>query len=98
MTTTPEPAAHESHWTSEAAAPTPGHRPRRRSMAELADLELTADAILERQNQPAPLAVATLDHDKIWANFREGKGTPTAASTLVQPEIDRAEIERRLKR
>jgi hypothetical protein len=73
-------------------------------MSELADFERTADDILARQAQHVPnpspdLAVASLDYDTIWKNYRAGRGTPTRASTLTPAQtVDREEIERRLKR
>ncbi|MBI4923006.1 MAG: hypothetical protein HY834_14775 [Devosia nanyangense] len=78
-----------------------GHRIRH-PMADLAEVNATMDEIAARQKSTAPLAVASIDSDKVWANYRRGKGTPTPASTLTSTStsthLERTEVERRLKR
>lgn len=74
------------------------------SLAELPAIEAELDEMLARQaaHSAGPLAVSEAQlraaAPKIWANYRAGKGTALPGDAEPIPDLNEAEIRRRLGR
>jgi hypothetical protein len=71
----------QAYFAIESAADDP--RRIRHPMSDLASVEQTMDEIEARaKGSEAPATIASLNTDRIWADYRKGKGTPVSVHRL----------------